>query len=400
MQKGAEQLRGQSDEENTDFGERVFAKRIGRKIFPEAREIINAHREMGHTVGLVSSATQYQVLPVARELDFEHIRCTIMEVVDGVCTGRVDGDPCYGERKADAIEDIAEEESVDLAESYFYSDGSEDIPSFELVGNPCAVNPDDELTDAAKASGWPMLFFKERRASVGDMFRTGLFYSLSGPVTGLGAMAYALSGSLDESRNLTQGVWSELALQAVGIKLSITGEENLWKARPAVFVFNHQSGLDAIIMARLIQRDCFGIAKKELRSNPIFGGPAAELMGTVFVDRGNTQQAVEAMKPAVDRIHEGKSVIISPEGTRSVTNKLGPFKKGAFHLAMQAGVPMVPIVLKHPTDFMPKGAFFAKPGNIEVMVLDPIKTGRWSVKNINKHVADVRKLYLDALGQS
>ena len=90
---------------------------------------------------------------------------------------------------------------------------------------------------------------------------------------------------------------------------------------------------------------------------------------------------------------------LSPEGTRSLTPKLAPFKKGAFHLAMQAGVPIVPIVIQNSTDVMPKGDLIYHPATVDVEVLPPIDTNDWSAKTIGKHVADVRNLYLQALGQ-
>jgi len=96
---------------------------------------------------------------------------------------------------------------------------------------------------------------------------------------------------------------------------------------------------------------------------------------------------------------EGKSVCMSPEGTRSVTPKLAPFKKGAFHLAMQAGVPIVPIVIQNSSDIMPKGEMIYHPATVRVEVLPPIPTDSWSAESIDEHVATVRDMYLKALGQ-
>lgn len=120
----------------------------------------------------------------------------------------------------------------------------------------------------------------------------------------------------------------------------------------------------------------------------------------VLIDRQNSASAIEAMTPLVDAMRiEGKSVCLSPEGTRAVTPKLAEFKKGAFHLAMQAGVPMVPIVIHNSSDVQPKGDITFHPGTVEVEVLPPVDTSAWSVDTIDTHVADVRNLFLDALGQ-
>jgi len=82
-----------------------------------------------------------------------------------------------------------------------------------------------------------------------------------------------------------------------------------------------------------------------------------------------------------------------------VTDKLAPFKKGAFHLAMQAGVPIVPIVIHNSGDVQPKGDLLFHPGTVHVDVLPPVDTSNWSVNTIDKHVAEVQQMYLDALDQ-
>ncbi len=123
--------------------------------------------------------------------------------------------------------------------------------------------------------------------------------------------------------------------------------------------------------------------------------------GTVFVDRADGKSAIRAMEPLVDAIQkEGKSICIAPEGTRSLTPKLEPFKKGAFHLAMQAGVPIVPIVIHNATDVAPKNEFVMRPATVRVTVLPPVDTSGWSVKTINSHVRDVRNMFLRTLGQA
>ena len=103
------------------------------------------------------------------------------------------------------------------------------------------------------------------------------------------------------------------------------------------------------------------------------------------------------MKPAVEALKNGVSVAIAPEGTRSGSKALGPFKKGAFHLALQAGVPIIPIVIKNAYMAMPKGTSMFKPTHIEVVVLDPVDTSLWKLKNINTHIEDVRNLYINEL---
>ena len=214
-----------------------------------------------------------------------------------------------------------------------------------------------------------------------------------------GLPIWALTGSKREAVNFSVSVFADTASALIGLNLKITGEQHLWSHRPAVFIFNHQSNVDLVIMARLMRRDISGVGKRELRDMPIIGR-VLEASGVVLIDRSNTAAAIESMAPLVDAMRvEGKSVCLSPEGTRAVTPKLAEFKKGAFHLAMQAGVPIVPIVIQNSSDVQPKGDMLYHPGTVNVEVLPPVDTSAWSVETIDEHVADVRGMYLRALGQ-
>ena len=195
------------------------------------------------------------------------------------------------------------------------------------------------------------------------------------------------------------GLFGDFATAITGVELEVEGERHLWSSRPCVFVFNHQSKADVMILAKLIRRDMGGVGKKEIRDIPILG-KLMEWGGTVFVDRADGKSAIKAMEPLIDAIQkEGKSICIAPEGTRSLTPKLEPFKKGAFHLAMQAGVPIVPIVIHNATDVAPKNEFVMRPATVRVTVLPPVDTSGWSVRTINNHVRDVRNMFLRTLGQ-
>lgn len=106
------------------------------------------------------------------------------------------------------------------------------------------------------------------------------------------------------------------------------------------------------------------------------------------------------MAPLVEAMHkEGKSVALAPEGTRSISPRLSRFKKGAFHLAMQAGVPMIPVVIRNAGDVAPKGDFVFRPATVDVEVLEPVDTSQWQTDTIDDHVREVRNLFLEALGQ-
>jgi putative phosphoserine phosphatase/1-acylglycerol-3-phosphate O-acyltransferase len=154
-----------------------------------------------------------------------------------------------------------------------------------------------------------------------------------------------------------------------------------------------------LIIAKLLRKDFTAIAKHEIAKNPLVG-PVFRVADTVFVDRKNQKKAIEALKPVVRTLRNGLSVAIAPEGTRSSGDLLGAFKKGPFHIAMQAKVPVVPIIIHNATDVLPKGGFFVRPAMVKVDVLPPVDTSKWAAESVEAHVAEIRDLYLRVLQQS
>ncbi len=391
-------LRGMSEEEFEQVGRRVFEESLGARIHPEARAIVDAHRRRGHTIAVVSSATRYQVEPVAADLGIEHVLASHLEVRDGLLTGEILSPSCYGEGKAIAARTLADEVGIDFERSYFYTDSDEDLPLLDLVGNPRPTNPNGNLAKIAARRGWPALDFTHRsRPGLGEVVRTGLAAGSLIPSLLLGLPAAYLTGDWQRAVNITASTWGELATALAGVEVRVGGEEHLWSHRPAVFIFNHQSGLDMLLICKLLRRDFVGIGKKELQSNPILG-PVMSFAGTVFVDRMNHERAVEALGPAVEALREGMSLAIAPEGTRTNTPHPTRFKKGAFFMAMEAGVPIVPIVLRNTLDALPKHWYFVRPTTIDVEVLPPIDTSEWTHEDLNDRIEEIHQRYVDILG--
>src|SRR5690606_2461512 len=111
---------------------------------------------------VVSSATRYQIDPLARDLGIEHVLCTQLEVENGKLTGRVIEPPCYGEGKAIAARAFGEPRGIDFSQSYFYTDSEEDLPLLEMVGRPRPTNPSSRLAEIAAKRGWPTTRFTSR----------------------------------------------------------------------------------------------------------------------------------------------------------------------------------------------------------------------------------------------
>lgn len=392
-------LRGVAEATMEELGERVFRKSLIDRIYPEARALLKAHQARGHTIAIVSSATRYQIEPVARHLGIPNVLCTRLEIENGLFTGNVIRPTCSGKGKVVAAEKLAGTHGVDLARSFFYTDAKEDLPLLEAVGHPFALNPDRELARIATERDWPVMRFAKRAPGVAEAVGTGAGYAAMIPAALAGQAVRLVTGSARAGANVTTATWADFTAFAIGLDLRVKGREHLWSHRPAIFVFNHQSQADAVIMAKLLRQDFTGVAKKELEKHPL-GGPMFRSVGAVFIDRSNRDKALEALKPVIDTLKSGVSLVIAPEGTRSETEKLGPFKKGAFHMAIQAKVPIVPVVIHNAIDVQRKGQVLFRPATVRIEVLPPVPTKTWRTQSIDAHVAEVRGMFLRALGQA
>ena len=272
------------------------------------------------------------------------------------------GDP----GKLDVAKQFVKDRKTDLSRCYFYSDGFEDLSLMEAVGFPRPLNPDRSLEEVAIRRDWPIRKFDSRGfPGVREFVRTGLVYGAFFSAALQIIPTWLLNRSRRDAVNLAVTTWGEFGSALAGIDIRIKGEHHLWEQRPAVFLFNHQSAIDVLIIAKLLRRDFTAIAKQEIANNPLVG-PVFRVADTVFVDRRNQEKAIEALKPVVNTLRGGLSVAIAPEGTRSSGDRLGVFKKGPFHIAMQAGVPIVPIVIHNATDVLPKGGFCNLHGLISI----------------------------------
>jgi putative phosphoserine phosphatase/1-acylglycerol-3-phosphate O-acyltransferase len=397
MEIAAEAGKGRREEALIELGQRLFRERVAGTVYPEARAIVKAHQRQGHTVALASSATRFQAGPLAADLGIDHVLCTKIEVVDGRLTGRVDGPVLWGRNKADAVAAFAADSGVKLAESYGYANGDEDVEFLETVGRPRPLNPAPSLARLAAERGWPIHRFEPRgRPGIVPIVRTAAALGGVATTLGVGLGVGLLNRSRRTAVNLVSTVAPEVALGLAGVELRVAGEEHLWSARPAVFVFNHQSSFDVIVISRLLQRDFTAVAKAELAHDPRFA-PLAALAGVAFVERGNRSQSRAALAPVVEKLRSGISLAMAPEGTRSSTPTLGPFKKGAFHIAVEAGVPVVPVVIRNAGEIMWRASLVARPGTVDVVVLPPVPTEGLEPDDVDALSDRVRQQFVDTL---
>ncbi|WP_028938195.1 HAD-IB family hydrolase [Pseudonocardia spinosispora] len=393
---------GRTEEDVLELGERLFAQGVAGTLFHEAWRMVRAHQRAGHTVVIATSATRLQVAPLARELGVEHVLCTELELEGGLLTGKVSGRPPWGDGKIAAVRAFLADHDIDIAASHAYANGDEDVPLLAGVGFPHPVNPQPELAVVAEAKGWPVLMFRSHKTGRLDpkpALRTAAVFGTLFASAGVGIAVGALNGNRRQGVDLATSMFDALAGPLADIDVEVIGEQHAWEQRPAVFFINHQSTMiDFLVTTRVIRTGFTAVAKAEVKQMPVVG-QLFDLAGVAFLDRSDRSRAISALKPAVETLRGGTSVVIAPEGTRSLTPRLGAFKKGGFHLAMQAGVPIVPIVIRNAGEIMWRNARTMRPGTVQVVVHPPISTSGWDSSDISSQVSAVRQLYLDTLDE-
>lgn len=185
-----------------------------------------------------------------------------------------------------------------------------------------------------------------------------------------------------------------------GCRVTVEGTENIGADRPAIYAGNHTSILDAFTTIWLTPRGTVGVAKKEVFYYPFYG-QAWWLAGHVFLDRGRTEKAKAALGKTSDFLREkGLHVCILPEGTRSPTGKLLPFKKGIVHLALATKLPIVPMVTVGLENVWKKGALRVQPADVKIVFLPPISTEGWTEDRVDEHLEELRAHFVRTLPAS
>ncbi|MET8430933.1 HAD-IB family hydrolase [Nocardia sp. NPDC004860] len=399
MQRGIRGWIGRTEAELLDLGEQLFTDTIGGALFHEAWRLVRAHQNRGHTVMIASSATRLQIAPMARELGIEHVLCTELESEHGIITGRIAGRPLWGDGKLAAVRTFADRHGIALDASHVYANGNEDIALLSAAGHPHPVNPQPELARHADENGWSPITFVTGPGPLDPrpIIRTAAMFGSFFATAGAGVVAGVLANNRRAGVDLATSLFGDIGGWLGNIDITVTGAENAATQRPAVFFVNHQSTLiDALVTARVLRRGYTVVAKSEIREMPVVGR-VFDLADVAFVDRSSTSQAISALRSATEKLRGGISIAMSPEGTRSMSPKIGPFKKGGFHLAVDAGVPIVPIVIRNAGEIMWRNAVTAREGTIEVVVHEPVPTVGWTRADIDEWLPRTRRLYMDTL---
>ncbi|PLX81189.1 MAG: 1-acyl-sn-glycerol-3-phosphate acyltransferase [Desulfuromonas sp.] len=198
------------------------------------------------------------------------------------------------------------------------------------------------------------------------MLRTLFFFTLFGPWTLLSmSVGIPLSFLSPDYLHNVARFWGKGCLLLGGAKLDVTGIENIPTDRPVIFMPNHQSNFDIPALFSAIPGQFRWLAKMELFKVPLFG-LTMRRSGYIPIDRSNRRKSLESIRLAAQRISNGTSVVIFPEGTRTSDGKLQLFKKGGFHLALQAGVSVIPVTIDGSYAMMPKHRTRIDKGSIRV----------------------------------
>lgn len=183
--------------------------------------------------------------------------------------------------------------------------------------------------------------------------------------------------------------WAPSLFKIANAELAVTGREKVNFDTPHVYVMNHQSLMDIPAAFMAIPVNISFISKKELESVPLMGRAMRDV-GMVFVDRTNPARAFASLKAAGELIRSGVNVFAFPEGTRSKDGRIQPFKKGPFFLAIEAGVPVVPMAVHGANEVLSPNGFVPTPGLIKVAIGDPISTKGYTPENTMEVIAKVR----------
>jgi 1-acyl-sn-glycerol-3-phosphate acyltransferase len=188
-------------------------------------------------------------------------------------------------------------------------------------------------------------------------------------------------------------------LAMVRVRVEARGVEKLDPNQTYIFTPNHQSLIEVPLFVTYLGRNPAYLGKKEVFKYPVFGY-GIRLIGVIPVDRSNSPAAVESAKLATEYLRRGKSYVVYPEGTRSRDGRMLPFKKGAFMMAIDAGVPIVPVTVSGATKIMPKAEVKVFPSTVRITVHEPISTEGYSKENVAELMERTRAKIVSALDET
>jgi 1-acyl-sn-glycerol-3-phosphate acyltransferase len=186
-------------------------------------------------------------------------------------------------------------------------------------------------------------------------------------------------------------IWARVNSLVTPMVVETRGKSNIDKTQSYVIVSNHQSQYDIFVLYGWLGIDFKWVMKQELRKVPALG-VACEKIGHIFIDRSNTEAALRSLNAAKSRIVKGTSVIFFPEGTRSLDGNLGTFKKGAFKMALDLGIPILPVTISGTRDILPAKSFDLFPGRVSMTIHPPVDISGYDKSSIRDLMEKTREI--------
>jgi 1-acyl-sn-glycerol-3-phosphate acyltransferase len=226
------------------------------------------------------------------------------------------------------------------------------------------------------------------------MVRTLVVYAwvvFSTVICGITATLCSFFSRTGNLPHLVARFWGNSILMANLTKVSLSGLHHIDPSQPLIYMANHQSNFDIPVLLGKLPVQFRWLAKAELFKIPIFGR-GMRGCGYISIDRSDHKAAVLSLKEAARTIRAGASVLIFPEGTRSPDGRIQPMKKGGFILAIEAGVPIVPIIIHGTRNIMAKGESRINPGNVRLDIKPPIITSAYTRKDKDRLLAKIQTI--------
>ena len=208
-----------------------------------------------------------------------------------------------------------------------------------------------------------------------------------------GILAVLISVSINKKIGSFIGgaVWSRVNAFFTPVFVKVRGRENISKGQSYVIVANHESAYDIFVLYGWLGIDFKWVMKKEIRKIPGIGF-GSEAVGHIFIDRSSSKAAIETIEAAKERIKGGTSVVFFPEGTRSRTREMLPFKKGAFRFAYDLDLPLLPVTINGTRKIFPPDSLNLMPGKAEIIIHPPIDIHRYEQENVASLIAESRSV--------
>jgi 1-acyl-sn-glycerol-3-phosphate acyltransferase len=218
-------------------------------------------------------------------------------------------------------------------------------------------------------------------------------------VLGTAAIATSLISRTGDPVHRIAALWAKSILFVSRIDVTVNGLSNLDPSQSFIYMSNHQSNFDIPVLLACLPVQFRWLAKAELFRIPIFGR-GMRAAGYISIDRFNRASAFESIRVAAKKIKEGVSVMIFPEGTRSLDGNIRPFKKGGFVLAVDSGVPIIPIILHGTRSIMPKGRLRIQSGHVDMDIQPPMETSGYTRESKDDLMEQIRAVICEKFDQS